>query len=150
MIRALEAKDISAILEMGYDMQQGSSYSVTEWCPTKVAELCISLIKQPHMQAWVAEVEGKVVGMFFGIIQEHYFGPTLKSGDLLLYVRPENRGGSHAYRLVNAYIEWALEMGVQRDQVLVGVTTAINDKLVDKLYTKIGFVQAGSIYRLGG
>jgi GNAT superfamily N-acetyltransferase len=149
MIRELNGNDIPAILEMGYDMYSNSSYAVTEWCPAKVAQLCVNLIQQPHMQAWVSEVNGKVVGMFFGMIQEHYFGPTLKSFDLLLYVRPENRGGSHAFKLVKTFIDWSICCGVREDQISVGVTTGDSGDSAVELYKRMGFVESGVILNKG-
>ena len=148
MIREMNSGDIPTILDMGYEMYSTTSYQDTEWCPLKVAQLCINLVREPYMQAWIAEVDGEPVGMFFGLIQEHYFGPTVKSCDLLLYVKPENRGGSHAIKMVKAYIDWALAFGVAKEQVGVGVTTGVCDEQVDRLYTKMGFVKTGQLYKL--
>lgn len=148
MIREMNRNDITTILEMGKVMHDTTSYKDTDWCPLKVAELCINLIKQPHMQAWIAETSGEPVGMFFGIINEHYFGSTLKSNDLLLYVIPKHRSGSHAYRLVNAYIEWAQSNGVQREQIGLGITTEVGEESIDKFYIRMGFERTGRIYNL--
>lgn len=148
MIREMNSGDIPTILEMGLEMHDSTSYRDTQWCPLKVAQLCINLVREPYMKAWIAEVDGKPVGMFFGLIQEHYFGTTLKSCDLLLYVKPGFRGGSHAVKMVKAYIDWALEFGVDRNQIGVGVTTGVCDEQVDRLYTKLGFVKTGQLYRL--
>lgn len=100
------------------------------------------------MQAWVSEVNGKVVGMFFGMIQEHYFGPTLKSFDLLLYVRPENRGGSHAYKLIKTFIDWSICNGVPQSEIRVGVTTGEGGESAEKLYERMGFARSGSLFRM--
>lgn len=148
MIRKMNKNDIPTILEMGKLMHDTTSYKDTDWCPLKVAELCINLINQPHLQAWIAESNDKPVGMFFGIIHEHYFGSTLKSNDLLLYVHPNHRGGSHAYRLINAYVDWAKANGVQHNQIGIGITTEVGEENIDKFYTRMGFERTGRIYKL--
>ena len=140
--------DIPIILEMGKQMHDTTSYENTDWCPLKVAELCINLINQPYMQAWIAESNGEPVGMFFGIIQEQYFGNTLKANDLLLYVLPEHRGGSHAYKMIQKYIQWSESCGVDREQICLGITTEVNEDAIDKFYVRMGFKRSGRIYKL--
>ena len=83
--------------------------------------------------------------MFIGFVTPFFFCEGSKTSDILLYVRPENRGTRAALCLVKKYQEWAAE----QDNVLcieTGVSTGCGK--ADEFYKKMGYNQIGTIYRL--
>ncbi|MEE9351530.1 MAG: GNAT family N-acetyltransferase [Thiotrichaceae bacterium] len=138
--------DVSEVEVLLYDMYSTTSYSDTEFSYPKIRELCASIINNDSMLGLIAQAGEDIVGVFFGLVHDHFFGPTLKSSDLLLYVYDNHRGGRHAYRMIKAYIEWSLSKGVARHRVCLGVTTG--DKKAGMFYERLGFENCGQIYKL--
>jgi GNAT superfamily N-acetyltransferase len=78
-----------------------------------------------------------VCAMFFAYVEPFWWGDDLESGDLLLYVTPEKRGGLHGARLIRAYIRLAEEMGVA--DIKIGVSTGIDAERTLRLFERLGF-----------
>jgi GNAT superfamily N-acetyltransferase len=149
MIRDMEHKDISTLLEMGEKMHQEGHFKNTNYNKTKVTELFLNIINTDDKCCFVSEVNGVIIGFFMGYVYEYYFGDTISTKDLLLYVAKEHRGSSTGIKLVHAYIKWAESIGVDRQHIRLADSAEIDSKSVQRLFKHLGFREHGSLYVLG-
>lgn len=91
--------------------------------------------------AFVADIGGTLVGMFGGVVVEHFFSTTKMACDVVLYVTPEYRGTRIAPRLVHAFERWAIEAGA--DELVLGVSTGIEADRTASLYERLGYERSG-------
>jgi GNAT superfamily N-acetyltransferase len=67
----------------------------------------------------------------------------LVSGDFALFMAPEFRGSSTAYRFVKEYVEWAKGKGVEDKNIGLGISTGVHTEATKRLYEKNGFEVTG-------
>lgn len=138
MIRPMSPSDVNTCIAMGHDMHLESYFKTMDFSPLKLTQLWQMIVAQPDaFCAFVAEKEDKIIGMFVGVCQEHWFGFDKVACDLALYVTPEERGGTTAIRLIKAYEQWARDVGAS--EIHIGTSTNINSERVTKLFEKMGF-----------
>lgn len=85
--------------------------------------------------------EGKIVGVFIGIVIESWFGPDKMASDLAWYVHPDHRG-IQSVKLLKSFIKWAKDSGAK--QVRPGVSTA--SKSAREIYQRLGFQDGGTAF----
>lgn len=137
-IRKATALDISAMVEMGAMMHDESpQYRDRSYNRRKCTHLSLMLIEARFGCALVADDDGELVGMFLGVAQEQYFGDDIQTTDLLLYVKPEARGGRAMLKLVRAYEAWAEDLGAT--DIILGVSTGVHAKQTVHIYEKLGY-----------
>jgi GNAT superfamily N-acetyltransferase len=146
MIREMTEQDIPRMIELGARMHLESEYKDFNYSTQKTYKLGHTIIDSNDMCGFVSEVDGEIKGMFIGAKWEHYFSDATISGDLLLYVDPDHRGGMTGIRLIKAYLSWAKGLGV--DDIRLGETAGIDREAIAKLYAKLGFINYGTIYKL--
>jgi GNAT superfamily N-acetyltransferase len=146
MIREMTEQDIPRMIELGARMHLESEYKDFKHNTQKTYKLGHTIIDSNDMCGFVSEVDGEIKGMFIGAKWEHYFSDATISGDLLLYVDPDHRGGMTGIRLIKAYLSWAKDLGV--DDIRLGETAGIDREAIAKLYAKLGFINYGTIYKL--
>ncbi len=139
-IRPAQPHDLVQLLEMGRLMHAESPrFRPVPFSTEKAQQLIEQLISRGG--AFVAEVDGALVGMFGGVVFEHFFSTTKMAADVVLYVTPEYRGGSLAARLVHAFERWAIEAGA--DELVLGVSTGIEAERTAGLYERLGYERSG-------
>jgi GNAT superfamily N-acetyltransferase len=74
--------------------------------------------------------------ILFGSMAQ-WFSPTIELYEILLYVRPEFRGGMTAIRLVKAMEGYAERVGITT--IHVGTSLGISDEKAIKLYQGLGY-----------
>lgn len=137
-IRNATALDLPAMADMGEAMHDESpQYRDRSFNRRKCTHLALMLIESHYGCALVAEDAGELIGMFMGVAQEQYFGDDLQTTDLLLYVKPEARGGRAMLKLVRAYEAWAESLGAT--DVILGVSTGVLAKQTVHIYEKLGY-----------
>lgn len=144
MIRKATENDIEDILSLGRMMHAESRYSRFDYSESKYRTLVTHIIDNGI--ALVAEIDGKIAGVFLGFIRDHFFGHDLQSGDFVQYVVPEHRGGMTGVRLIKEYVKAAKEAGVK--DIGIGITTGISVQRVGELYGRIGFDLVGYNYSM--
>ena len=92
---------------------------------------------------FLADVDGRVVGMVRGGRNEHYPGTYWLYG---MYVTPVERGGTAARALVDAVVAWALAEGATELFLHVGVGVA----RARAFYEKVGFTPTGERFAVRG
>lgn len=146
MIREMAEEDIPLMIELGASMHLESEYAPFEYSRVKCQALGNEIISNDAFCGFVSESNGVINGMFIGASWGHYFSDAVLSSDLLLYVDKESRGGLTGLRLIKRYIQWAKDRKV--DDIRLGETAGIDREAVNRLYTKLGFTNCGTIYKL--
>lgn len=93
----------------------------------------------------VAEQEGAVVGMLFGVLTGIWFAPkTTWAVELAWWVQPEARGGTAGIRLVTAFQDWAREQGAKL--VAMSSLHLDHDTRVSSVLERMGFSPSEHTY----
>ena len=144
-IRRAAEGDIPALVGMGRAMHDESPhYASLAFSEAKVEQLIRWMLSASETQcALVAEESGRIVGMLGGFVSEYFFGHDLVASDYVFYVRPENRGGSSAVRLLRAFEKWAISAGAS--EIVPGVSTRLSVARTEGLYLALGYEKAGVI-----
>ena len=132
--------DIDAIVDMGFRFIAHSEYGHLV-SPTRddVARGLDGLIRRGVV--FVAELNGKIIGMLAGMLSEVWFSPSTKFGvELTWWVNEEHRGGRAAFVLLKKFEEWCKESGarvaVMSELVLGG------EAKVGKILNRLGYRMA--------
>lgn len=135
-IRKAEPKDFYKLLLMAELMHRESPrYSKMPFVLAKATASIRNLMNTGG--AFVAEMNGDVIGMLGGVVIEHFFSSAKFSIDFVLYVLPKYRGSSAAVRLVKAYEEWAFAQGAE--EVGLGASTGIATEQTVCIYERMGY-----------
>lgn len=150
-IRPLQAEDKTAVFHMATAMYAESPrFNVRTLSYVKTEKVIDFFISNPSTgRAFVAEYDGVLIGMIGGVIVEHFFSEDTYATDLVVYVKPDRRGSSAAVRLIKAFEQWAFSVGV--DEVLLGVSTGINQADTVRIYERLGYkVSSNSLIKTKG
>jgi GNAT superfamily N-acetyltransferase len=112
-------------------------YRAMDFDPVKVRAVAGRLMAGDAGMVFLADAGGEVTGMAAATIGERWFGPDRYVTDLVVYVRPEHRGGSAFFRLVCALEGWAAQQGVL--QVDLGVSTGVQVEQTVRAYERLGY-----------
>lgn len=146
MIRKFKDSDLARLIEIGREMHSESSYAHLSFSEEKCRNLFFACLNLPEdFLGIVCEQHGEIIGMFVGNITPYFFGSQKIASDLLLYIAPEFRGGAAAVRLVKEYEKWANLLGAA--QVMLGVTTGIDEVRTIEFYKRLGYKAAGAIFK---
>lgn len=86
--------------------------------------------------------DGTLAGAMQAVVVPRWFNRRRIAGELVLYVRPERRGGRAFPRLVAAYEAWAAAQGASR--AMVGVSTGIHPERTVHAYEHAGYTLDGT------
>ena len=75
-----------------------------------------------------------------------WFSDQLIAFEQVFYVKPKYRSTRAAIQLIDAFVEWAKSMNV--DRVQCGTTTGIQTKGCLRLYERFGFREYGTLLDL--
>ena len=146
MIRPMPAQDIPVLLVLGAEMHKESRYANLDFDPQKLWQLGETMLGNPDSWlALVVERDGDIIGFCCGYVAPHFFGTELTSGDLAIYVVPEQRGGTIGARLVKKYTAWCEAQGVR--EPLLGVSAGITPDRTGQLYERLGYTEKYTIYK---
>ena len=145
MLRRATHKDIPELIEMGKALYDEGNWKSQRFNAAKVSVTIDALINTGFVAVY--ETNGQIVGMMGGALLESYFSTDYIAIDYCLYVRPEHRGSMAAVRLIDAYVKWATSEGVQVGNILIGVSSGINDDVAVMLCEAMGFKQNGIMMR---
>ena len=145
MIRPATHADIPRLIELGAVMHATTNYSHLVYLPEKTGAFLGSLIDGEGV-AFVAEVDGVLVGGLSGGLTEQWFNNDLIAFDYALFVEPGRRQGLIAMKLVLAFQEWARLQGAK--QIHMGVTTGVHVSGTARLYSRLGFKYDGPLMKM--
>ena len=146
MIRPFTLDDLPTMVELGKIMHEESVYRDLDFNEDKIKDLALTYLANPE-RCWsaVAEVNGRIIGMYAGYITEYYFGKDLIAQDLLLFVDPTKRGGLAAVKLITAFEDWAFAKGVK--EVCPASSTMVAPERTAMLYNLLGYTNVGSLFK---
>jgi N-acetylglutamate synthase-like GNAT family acetyltransferase len=111
MVRDATAADEDAILEMARQFVAFAPYADTFTATDEELRMTISQFIM-SAKSFVAEVDGKVVGMLTAVLTPVWYAPSHKAAvELAWWVDPAHRKGMSGIRLVQAFEKWAKEQG---------------------------------------
>jgi GNAT superfamily N-acetyltransferase len=98
-----------------------------------------------HGVLLVADQDGVVVGMLFGVVSGFWFAPrSLWATELAWWVEPAARGGTAGIRLVTAFQDWARDKGAK--VVAMSSLHLDHDNRVSSVLQRMGFEQSEHTY----
>jgi GNAT superfamily N-acetyltransferase len=139
-------KNGEALIELGREMHEESSYSELEFDPKRVLETFKWYLEDQSRTAIIAWKGDNPVGLYAGYITKYYFSNDTVANDIAWFVTKKLRGTRVGLRLLDMFEEWALEKGVK--EVRIGYSTDINPKAFNSLMEKRGYQVVGANYRL--
>jgi len=143
MIRDAALDDLPVLLALGEAMHAESPrYRRLSFDADRLEATLRQLIGQVNGFVQIASAGGTVDGVMVAMVAPHWTSWDLVASDLALYVMPDARGGRVGARLVQAYLEWALERGAT--MVQAGVTAGIAD--AGRLYAACGATRCGEVW----
>ena len=95
----------------GKSFQENSLFSVAGWDIDKYNDLIIqgANTSSSDVFACVADLEGKIIGIFFGYVSEYFFSKKILAQDLIVLFLPDYR--SYAYEglkvMLDRFESWA-------------------------------------------
>lgn len=149
-VREATLLDISAVCMHLMNMHETTSYKTTNVDVVKMSKSLKEFVELEGVCFFILEANGEVEGFFLGIAMEQWWGYTLQASDLLLYISPAFRNNGAAPLLIDAYTKWALSIGVQTDQIRLGITTDVNVEKTAALYNSLGYVDGGKLFKFKG
>lgn len=142
MIRIAKESDFPRLVELGRAMHAEGTYSALPFDPAVLLK-SLAMVREKHFIC-VHEIEGHVDGVMVAVIAPSWFGPGRTASDLALFVEPAARGGTAAFRLIEAFVRWATAQKV--DGMYLGVTTGVHPEQTGRLYERLGFSPVGGFY----
>jgi GNAT superfamily N-acetyltransferase len=145
-IRLATLDDVPDLIQLGAQMHAETAYQRFHFDPAKVKDLLTTLISVSRGIVVVAEEDFEIHGGLMAAVAEQWFGPDLVATDYALFLSPEYRGGSTAKQLIQEYVRQAKAKGAS--QVLLGVTTGLDETKVQRLFNMLGGTKLGAVYEL--
>jgi len=140
-IRHAEPADLARIVEMGETFVASSHFKdLGPADPHRIAALTRTLAQHPDGCVFVAEVEGRVVGMLAGHIPVHPMLDVVMASELVWWVDVAHRTGRVGLRLLTAFEGWARDHGASHVQMI-----APNEK-VAAFYDRLKFERVEIAY----
>jgi hypothetical protein len=144
MIRNAFLSDVSAIEELGLRLKIKTPYATWKYDRERGLKQIRYCISSNMGCAFVAETDGKLVGVMLGVAQEMWFSPQRVASDLLFYSERPGVG----YFLLKRFMAWA--WGIKSvHQILLGQSSGLQIDAVETLYRRLNFRKIGGMYELG-
>ncbi|MDD2370043.1 MAG: GNAT family N-acetyltransferase [Sulfuricurvum sp.] len=90
--------------------------------------------------------KGKIIGGFFGAIEEYFFTTDKSANSILTWVDPDYRGSSTAIKFIDVFKQWAVKKGAKEVNLVVSRGVRIGS--TDRFFRRLGFVQSGGNYSM--
>ena len=111
--------------------------------PQAVARTLRLLIDAPRGAVWMAERDGRAVGILAATAQVSPWADVIVAEMLILFVRPEARRSRAAHGLLSGFERWAASIGAQ----VIGLTDTGN--ILGPAVSKRGYVLTETKYLKG-
>lgn len=137
--------DIMAMEELAKKMHEEGAFRDLDYSSRKVLAIGKQVLNDPNYFGVLCEYNDEIIGLMVCYVSEFYFGKDKIAQDMVLYVDKSRRGGLGAIRMIERYVEWAVEKGCK--EIQLGQTVGIDAEAVHKLYTHAGFELIGQLYK---
>jgi len=149
-VRHAAAEDFPRLIDMAREMHAESPVlRVFEFDAGKVEQTLTGCLKSGVVLVHVGD-DGEINGTFVGLVGEWWFSRRRMFADLGFYVTPAARSTLAAFRLIGEVKSWCEGIGLEPQDVQVGVSTGLHSEDIGRLYERMGFERFGGLYRLKG
>lgn len=100
-----------------------------------------NIVTSSNAAAWVAEVDGKFVGIFAGFIDRDCYSGELYAMDRFVYSIPAYRNADVAYSLYKLFMSWAKGLGASR--ALLSILCSDNNERLEQTVRWLGYDRRG-------
>ena len=142
-IRDMTHDDIDSVLALGASLvSEAPNFRTKTFDRNKCDRLLRAMLSTDVHGMFVAEEGSQITGVALMYVTEQLFGPDKFASDILIYVVPEQRGGSTAIKLIKKIEAWASASGVP--EVVFGIGTGIHLGKTVRMYEKMGYKVTGT------
>jgi GNAT superfamily N-acetyltransferase len=146
MLRKATHDDLPRLVELGEQMHGESPlFSRMAFSASRLNESLANVIGSTAGFAWVYEADGQVVAAMAAMAFPHWASTDIVACDLALFVEPAHRGGMGFVRLLNAYSQWARDMGAVPGMTWFGITAAADPEAAAALCERLGWRRVGVV-----
>ncbi len=146
MIRIGDYRDGARVVELlrdsrsgaGFDRADGPTRFVFPFRADYAERLFQTYSRTPRMICLIHDVDSVAQGVLMGHAFEHDFGPVWIAQERVWWIDPAHRGGTAAFRMLDAFEAWAANQGCS----FVGMAGMGDDPAVMKLYRRRGYLGA--------
>lgn len=113
-----------------------------DWIPINeeaIADLVVAILE--HGAGFVADVDGRAVGMIGLVAGPHLISRELYAEEICWWMEPAHRHGTAGPRLLRAAEEWARQNGCQCLKMVAPTTSSVG-----AFYKRIGFTELETAY----
>lgn len=144
MIRNASHTDLAKMLAIGKDTLSKSPTYPVVMDDQKALYMARRCMADRNMCAFVAEVDGVVVGFILGMQEEHFFSRECYATDLFFCVDQDN--ADQAVWLLRRFMRWAKGFPKVKS-IMMGVSSGMDFKgRLGDVYQKHGLVNAGGLF----
>ena len=145
-VRRATPADLDELLEMGAAMHAESpAYRDEPFEPDIVRRWLMqrmsSTLLVDDSAVFVAMGPDGITGVMIGFVADRWFNRRRFAAELILYVRPQHRGGRTLPRLVQAFEAWARAQGASK--ATIGTSTGIHAQRTVHTYGRLGYTLDG-------
>lgn len=134
------------LIELGKEFHKESRHGKFKFDEQRVWDLAANIKTHPekyHIN-YYRNQDGKIVGMFIGIIVPEFFSGRLLANDMGMYVAPEYRGTRVFIKMLKTFETWAKESGAEK--IILYHSAGINTDKAISLFSKLGYEHYGFIF----
>lgn len=137
-LKEIEVKDVPDIIQMGIRLHEESpthaDYPIDPAYSTKYLESLFGTVGYGVIEPGV--------GFMFGAASSSWHTPEIHAYEMTLYIVPEKRGSSLAFRMVKMFEDMSRQRNAVR--IHVGSSVGIDDEGVTRLYEALGYSRKSS------
>ena len=144
-IRLGDLPDMSAIVELGLELQEQSIYAGIKPDQLKFRKLVGQMMLSKTGRVWViVDDNDDPQGFLLGMVTEFFFSKEMYATDVAFYVREGYR--NYAMNIVKAFISWAKSKPKVK-QIKMAISSGMDtDGRTGMMYELLGFENLGGIY----
>lgn len=116
MIRLANPRDKNRVIELLRDSRIGAGFASGEgftfpFDPAYAARLFVQHTTAAHCACFVLDSGGTAQGVLMVVAFNHPYGPVRVSKDTMWWIDPAHRGGTAAFRMLDAFEVWSAAQG---------------------------------------
>ncbi len=143
--KPVDQYDILAMETLARKMHAEGAFRGLDYDVRKVLAIGKQVLNNPDYFGVLCEHDDEIIGLMVCYVTEFYFGTDKIAQDMVLYIDKTRRGGAGGLRMIERYVEWAVDKGAK--EIQLGQTVGIDADAVAKLYAHAGFELIGQLYK---
>lgn len=143
MIRKATAKDLQAIIEMGYRLCDRTPQAKVDRDRQAIAQTITHCMNSSLGCCFVSERDGRLTGVIVGVAQQYWFSRKRQAVDLMFTSEHPGDG----LQLLRKFVDWAWAApGVV--EVTMAQSSGIEVERTGVLFERVGFHRVGGVYSM--